>query len=143
MKKVLAVASFGGHWIQLTEITKNLSPKHEYIYLTTSKDASKEKNIFVVNDANAKNKFLLIKQFFSVLKLIWIIKPDIILSTGASVGLFAIIAGKTINAKCIWVDSIANAKQMSKSGKLATYFTKHVFSQWKHINNVNYCGRLL
>ena len=35
MKKVLAVASIGGHWVQLLRIASSLEATHEVAYMST------------------------------------------------------------------------------------------------------------
>ena len=35
MKKILAVASIGGHWVQLLRITRPLEEHYEVVYMST------------------------------------------------------------------------------------------------------------
>jgi hypothetical protein len=35
--------------------------------------------------------------------------------------------------KTVWIDSIANAEEISKSGKLAKRFSDIWLTQWKHL----------
>jgi len=77
----------------------------------------------------------LIHSFFKVWKLISTTKPDVIITTGAAPGLMAVIVGKIRNIKTVWIDSIANAEKLSMSGRLATYFSDKVYTQWLHLAN--------
>ncbi|WP_147677620.1 glycosyltransferase family protein [Algibacter pacificus] len=137
MKKVLAVASVGGHWIQLTR----LQPAFEDMDLTfmTTKQSFKEMvpnyKFHVINDANRNNKIKLVKVFFDIFIKIVKIKPDIIITTGAAPGLMAIIAGKLIGVKTIWIDSIANVEELSMSGKIASKIANRVYTQWEDLSN--------
>lgn len=60
-------------------------------------------------------------------------RPDVIISTGAAVGLAAILWGKVIGAKTIWVDSIANAEELSGSGAKVGRFADVWLTQWEHL----------
>jgi UDP-N-acetylglucosamine:LPS N-acetylglucosamine transferase len=78
---------------------------------------------------------LLIKQAFEVFKVVMKIKPDIIITTGASVGIWAILTGSLLHCKCIWVDSIANSENISLSGKVVKPFTDVHITQWAKLES--------
>ena len=63
--KTLAVASSGGHWVQLKRLSPLLN-KYDCTYLTTSTNLNNSK-VLTTNDANFKTPILLLKQAFSVL----------------------------------------------------------------------------
>ncbi|MFH1119560.1 MAG: hypothetical protein V1775_07030 [Bacteroidota bacterium] len=134
-KKVLAVASGGGHWIQLLR----LQPAFEgcrVIYISTHKGYHKQVNdsvFYSVTDANRWNKFKLIRMAFEVMYIVLKEKPDIIISTGAAPGLFAVAWGKLTGSKTIWLDSIANVERISMSGRLAKPFSNVHLTQWNHL----------
>lgn len=71
--------------------------------------------------------------FFSYLKIIRKEKPEAIITTGAAPGLMAIVAGRLSGVKCLWIDSIANASELSDSGKMARRLANRIFTQWKHV----------
>ena len=145
--KVVAIASAGGHWIQLLR----LKPAYEaadLIYISTEKsfaETVKEHRFYTVPDANRWNKMLLLKMAVEVFKIIRREKPDVVISTGAAPGLLGIIAGKTIGAKTIWIDSIANVEQLSLSGKLASRVASRTYTQWPHLASgaILYNGNVL
>ena len=61
------------------------------------------------------------------------LRPDIVVTTGASVGLFSLIAGKFLGAKTIWLDSIANTAELSLSGQKARRFADLYLTQWPEL----------
>ena len=67
--------------------------------------------------------------FFLVLR----VRPDIVISTGALPGYMAIRLGKLFGARTIWVDSIANAHELSASGKHVGKFADLYLTQWEHL----------
>jgi UDP-N-acetylglucosamine transferase subunit ALG13 len=142
--KVLALSSTGGHWVQMLR----LQPAFEdcdVTYATTNADY--QSDILVdpeqtpregitfrtIIDANRTQKF---KLLLSLLSVAWVIiseKPDIILSTGAAPGFLAIRIGKLLAMKTIWIDSIANAEELSMSGKKAGKHASLWLTQWEHL----------
>lgn len=144
-KKVLAVSNSGGHWVQMMRLRKAWA-SHNVTYFTTEK----EYRDFVISDAkerglaipafystvpaSAWNKLNLIRQLLKVLWVIVYVRPDIIVSTGASIGVFAFKIGKLIGAKTIWVDSIANAENISRSGQIVQNNADIWLTQWEHLS---------
>ena len=47
------------------------------------------------------------------------------------------MCGKLLGAKTIWVDSIANAQELSLSGKRAGKFADLWLTQWQELSNKN------
>ena len=141
---LLCVASFGGHWVQLKLITSGL--KGGKVYLTTENDSSIDE-IYIVNNASANNKLALLLQFLRVFILFLVIRPKVVISTGASIGLVSIVVGRFFLCKTIWVDSIANYERLSRSGQLARKFASVTLSQWPHVaekyENVYFEGAIL
>ncbi|MFT4644254.1 MAG: UDP-N-acetylglucosamine:LPS N-acetylglucosamine transferase, partial [Planctomycetota bacterium] len=114
MKKILAISSPGGHWTQMQRVTSSFSG-HEVIYISTLKGYAKEvpKNkYYLVKDASAWSKFSLLVLFFQLMKIVINERPDIVITTGAAPGLFAIIISRFLGAKTIWLDSIANYEKI-------------------------------
>jgi UDP-N-acetylglucosamine:LPS N-acetylglucosamine transferase len=61
-------------------------------------------------------------------------RPDVIVSTGAAPGLIAVILGKLVGAKTIWIDSVANSERLSMSGRIAGKFADLWLTQWRHLD---------
>jgi UDP-N-acetylglucosamine:LPS N-acetylglucosamine transferase len=133
--RILAVASGGGHWKQLI-LLSDAFRGHETKYITTIKglpDESGITNYDIVKDSNKNEKLSVIFSFYQIVKIVLTYKPTVVVTTGASPGLLAIICGRLIGAKTIWIDSIANAEELSLGGKLSKRFSKVVLSQWQHL----------
>jgi len=132
----LAVASGGGHWQQLML----LSPAFEncdVIYVSTNPrlvDRELCPDFFVVNDTNRYNLFGAIKCLVQCAMLIWRVKPDFILSTGALPGLICIAVGRLSGVNTLWIDSFANSERPSMCGMVARRFVDHWFTQWEHLD---------
>ncbi|WP_299235919.1 hypothetical protein [uncultured Halomonas sp.] len=72
-------------------------------------------------------------------------QPDLVISTGAAPGLLVLFAGFLLGKKTLWVDSIANCRRLSLSGRAAKLFATRVLTQWPDLatGRVCYLGRLL
>lgn len=131
----MAISSSGGHWIQMLR----LRPAFEgcdVTYATTYADYEHDvpgERFRSIVDANRTQKCKLLISALSILWVILIERPKIILSTGAAPGFFAIFVGKIFRRKTIWIDSIANAEELSLSGQKAGKHTDLWLTQWEHL----------
>lgn len=135
--KVLAIASAGGHWIQLLRLLPAFEGM-EVVFVSTHKSFSetvKGYKFYSVPDANRWNKLRLVYMGAVILRLVLNVKPDIIVTTGAAPGLMGIMAGKIVGAKAVWVDSIANVEKISLSGRIAQRFADRAYTQWPELSN--------
>lgn len=135
MKKIIAVASGGGHWVQLLRL-RPAFVGHDVQYLSTNIDYSNEiaGRLHVVTDANMWNKLKLCKMFIEVAWIILKVRPDVVVTTGAAPGFAAIMFGRLIGARTIWIDSIANSEELSSSGRQARRFAHAWVTQWEHLS---------
>lgn len=135
MRKVLAIASGGGHWIQLRRIVPAFEGC-EIVYVTTLQSYRYEvgeARFYVVPDANRWNRIRLIRM---AVKLVWVMlreRPDLVVSTGAAPGFFAVRLGRALGAKTVWIDSIANVEELSLSGKKVGPYVDLWLTQWPHL----------
>ncbi len=86
-----------------------------------------------VTDANLSEKLRLVQQLGQILLAVLRHRPDVIITTGAAPGYFAIRFGKLVGARTIWIDSMANAEELSKSGKEARKYADLWLTQWEHL----------
>jgi UDP-N-acetylglucosamine:LPS N-acetylglucosamine transferase len=139
MKKIriLAVASIGGHWIQLLRITESLKIEFEFSFLSTHEKCAimvKEHQFYKLNDFNRWDFYKLFLSFYKAIKIIIRNKPDVVISTGAAPGLITLFAAKILCKKTIWIDSIANIQRLSFSGKIASLFVSQTYTQWESLS---------
>ncbi|HWO35935.1 MAG TPA: hypothetical protein VNO32_44665 [Candidatus Acidoferrum sp.] len=133
--KVLAVASSGGHWTQLLRILPALTSS-EIVFVTvlqSYRSQVPENRFYFVNDANRWNKLRLITL---AIRVAWIIgkeRPDVVVSTGAAPGYFALLFGRLFGARTIWIDSITNIERLSMSGSLVGRHADLWLTQWPHL----------
>lgn len=133
--RLLAVASGGGHWVQLMRILPAFE-EHEVVLVTVNQgdlDAHPEHRGHVVPDATRWNKFRLVQL---ALQLLWIVlreRPAFVVTTGAAPGFLALRLAKLCGSKTVWIDSIANVQELSLSGRKAGKFADLWLTQWEHL----------
>jgi UDP-N-acetylglucosamine:LPS N-acetylglucosamine transferase len=133
--KTLAVASSGGHWVQLRRVIPAFADS-EVVYVTvleSYRSQVPENRFYAVNDATRWDKLALLRL---ALRLAWIIakeKPSVVVSTGAAPGYFAVLLGRWFGARTIWIDSMANIDELSMSGARAGRHADLWLTQWPHL----------
>ncbi|MCP4743621.1 MAG: oligosaccharide biosynthesis protein Alg14 [Actinomycetales bacterium] len=134
-RRILAVASSGGHWIQLRRMSPAF-PVGETTWVSTSPGHRNEvlPDAFrMVPDCNRWDKVAVLK---SALKMAWVVmrlRPTHVVTTGAAPGYFAIFFSKLLGARTLWIDSVANAEELSMSGSKARGTANEVWSQWPEL----------
>lgn len=133
--KVLAISSGGGHWVQLMR----LRPAFEgcdVTYATVQEGYRSDvgdADFRVVRNGNRWSKTDLLLSALGILRLLLSVKPDVVITTGAAPGYFAVRFGKWLGARVVWVDSVANAQELSMSGIKAGSFVDLWLTQWPHL----------
>lgn len=145
--KILAIASVGGHWIQLLRL-KPAFDQNELVFVSTKKSFAEMvpgHKYYNIPDFNRNNKLGLIRSLFKMAVIIKREKPKFVITTGAAPGLIGLFVGKIFGAKTIWIDSIANVEQLSMSGRIALKFSNRVYTQWPELaeKNIFYSGNVL
>lgn len=134
-KKILAVASAGGHWVQLLRLRPSFAGNLVY-YVSTNRSLEFQvapSRMYVVRDANMWDKFGLVIMAIHLLWILVRVRPNVVITTGAAPGFFAIVFGRLLGAKTIWIDSIANADELSLAGRKAKRWADHWLTQWPEL----------
>lgn len=144
---ILAVSSGGGHWEELMLLRPAFANVNQ-VFGTTNAELAKRDHIDAFEflpDANRDEPWRATTCFLAAFHLVWKVRPDVLITTGALPGLFCLIWARLLGARTIWVDSIANSDQPSLSGRLARPFTHEWFTQWEHLaqNSRRYEGAIL
>lgn len=133
--RILAVASGGGHWVQLLRLRPAFNGC-DVAYVTVQRSYAEQVagcRFYQITDATRWSRWDLLKM---VLQVAWVVlreRPDVVISTGAAPGVVALRFGKWLGAKTVWLDSIANVERMSMSGERVRAFTDMWLTQWDHL----------
>ncbi|MGF6862973.1 UDP-N-acetylglucosamine:LPS N-acetylglucosamine transferase [Rhodobacteraceae bacterium MBR-64] len=160
MKKpphVMAVASAGGHWVQLMRLRPawagcrvtyvTTEPDfRETVHRLAAQDGEPAPVFHTVIEANRWQKVRLLRQLAGLVYILLRARPDVVISTGAAAGYFALRIGRFLGARTIWVDSMANAEELSMSGQRIGKHTDLWLTQWEHLarpDGPTYLGSVL
>lgn len=133
--RVLAVSSGGGHWIQLLRLRPAFAGT-DVVFVSVGESRAADvapAPYRAIPDANRAQK---IKLLWLLLRLFWLVarlRPDVVVSTGAAPGYFAVRIGRMMGARTLFLDSIANAEELSLSANLAKRHCDLVLTQWPHL----------
>jgi UDP-N-acetylglucosamine:LPS N-acetylglucosamine transferase len=133
--RVLAVASGGGHWIQLLRLRPAFAGAAVH-YATVDRAQRGDVagcGFHTFRDANRDRKLFLLIQIIQLAWIILRVRPHVIVSTGASCGYVAIRLGRMLRCRTLFIDSVANAAQLSLSGQLASRHADLMLTQWPHL----------
>jgi UDP-N-acetylglucosamine:LPS N-acetylglucosamine transferase len=132
---VLAISSGGGHWVQLLR----LRPAFEGCDVTFATVQQGYQSqvagaaFRTVPDSNRWAKLSALRSAFRIFLLLLELRPDVVVTTGAAPGCFAVYFAKWLGIRSIWIDSIANAEELSLSGQMVKGKADLWLTQWPHL----------
>ena len=139
-KKVLFISSTGGHLDELMQLRPMFDKYEHYIVTEKTKSNLKLKDKFpkrltLLVYGTKKNKLLypfilLINSFISLFVYIKF-RPDFIVSTGAHTAGPMCCIGKLLGSKIIFIETFANSKTKSVTGRLIYKFADLFIVQWE------------
>lgn len=147
-KKILAISSGGGHWIELLRLRPAFAG-HFVVYATVSEAYRAHIGnapLRVISDATRWDRIGLMRTSAQVLRLLLEERPDVVVSTGALPGFFGVVLGKRLGAKTIWLDSLANVEELSMSGQKVAPHADLWLTQWEDLaypGGPRYAGSVL
>lgn len=133
--KVLAVASGGGHWVQLLRVLPAFDGA-EIVFASPHPDCRDDvpgHRVHLVTDANQWERLRVLRLAFEMFGIVARERPDVVFSTGAAPGFFALFFGRLFGARTIWLDSLANADRLSLSARLVRPFARLWLTQWPEL----------
>lgn len=141
--RVLALASAGGHWVQLRRLRPAwagcdvaYATSHSGYRSEVERDAETERvapRFYTFPEASRWNRLRLLWQCLAVARIVWKERPQVVISTGASAGYFALCVARWLGARTVWVDSIANSAELSLAGRKVGRHADLWLTQWQHL----------
>jgi UDP-N-acetylglucosamine:LPS N-acetylglucosamine transferase len=148
-KKILAISSGGGHWVELLRLRPALRG-HHVVYVTVSaayREQVGDAPLWVVRDATRWDRLGVARVAAQILAILLRERPDVVVSTGALPGFLGVLLAKRLlGARTIWVDSLANASELSLSGQRAGAHADLWLTQWPELarpGGPRYVGSML
>jgi UDP-N-acetylglucosamine:LPS N-acetylglucosamine transferase len=110
------------------------------IFATTNRELATRdgvRHVHLLPDSNRDEPRLALSCMIASAKLVWRVRPTMVVTTGALPGLFCLIFARLLGAKTVWIDSIANSDHPSLSGTCARPFATRWYTQWEHLRSAH------
>ncbi len=133
--RVVAIASAGGHWVQLRRLEPAFE-KCEVIYIGTDPALAPgvaPARFHCVPDATRWSKTRLLLLAWKLFRILRRERAQVVVSTGSAPGYLALRIGKRLGARTVWIDSISNTEELSLSGRRVGPFADLWLTQWPHL----------
>lgn len=147
--KVLAIASGGGHWVQMRRIVPAFAG-FEIAYASVDPSSAADvpgHRFHAFRDVSRRDRLGVAVLIGQLLRILAVERPDVVVTTGSAPCLFALGLAKTLlRSRTIWIDSIANAERLSSSGAQARRVADVWLTQWEHLarpEGPHYMGAVL
>lgn len=135
-RKILAIASGGGHWVQLRRINEAFEGL-DVVFASVRSEYAEDvpgHRFYAVRDVTRWDRVGFVVLAVQLLMIFLREKPTVVLTTGSAPGLVALMLAKCLfRARTMWIDSVANYAQMSVSGMRAKRFADVWLTQWPHL----------
>lgn len=131
-KRVLAIASGGGHFIQLMRLSPAWDGHHASIATVdqSSRALVGDTPFHTFRDVSRADWWHIPATTLAIAAILIKVRPQVIITTGALPGLIACTLARPFGVKSLWVDSIANSEVLSGSGALASRVCSQAVTQW-------------
>lgn len=145
--RVLAIASGGGHWVQLLRMRPawdGCAVTYATVHADSAVDVAPAP-LLTFTDASRKDWWRLGVVAVQMAGIVARVRPHVVVTTGAAPPLFALLFARALGARTLWVDSIANGEVLSSSGRLARRVATQRLTQWPDLatDDIAYWGSVL
>jgi UDP-N-acetylglucosamine:LPS N-acetylglucosamine transferase len=136
MRKVMAVASGGGHWVELRRIMPAFAGT-EVFYVSTEAEADADlapARYYAVTNVSRRSRLAFLSTIRQIFAIVRAERPEVVVTTGAAPGFVALVLAKLLcRSRTVWIDTVAHTEGMTLSGRLARPFADAWLVQWPHL----------
>jgi UDP-N-acetylglucosamine:LPS N-acetylglucosamine transferase len=148
--KICLAASTGGHLTQLLRIEEAWRDMPHF-FVTPGEPLSSRltggAKAYSVCAANRRRPLHVLRMFFQCAGILLKERPNVIVSTGATVGCVLCILVKLTRGRVVWIDTISHPDRLTLSGRIVRPFADLFLVQWpalqKRYRKVTYVGSVL
>ncbi len=142
MKKLLFISSTGGHLNELLQLDDIIKKYDSYLVTEKTKSTKSLKKqykdrvkflIYGTKHNKIVYPFKLLANCFISLYYYFLIKPDVIVTTGAHTAGPMCCIGKILGSKIIYIETFANINTKTVTGSLIYKFADLFIVQWKEM----------
>ena len=130
---LLLVCTSGGHFSTMYRL-KPFWEKHNRVWVSDPRCNVKllsqnNEKLYCLPFQAPRDYFALLRNMPRIFKIVFKEKPELIVSTGASIAIGFAIAAKILRKKFIYIESISRSVDLSLSGKLVYYLADEFYVQ--------------
>jgi len=148
--KVALVCSSGGHLFELYAL-QSFWREHKHFWVTfpgaDTQCILSEEQMYLAHCPTNRNLVNLVRNLLLAFKILRWEKPDVIISTGAGIGMPFIYVGRLLGIKTIYVELITRVNDLSLTGKLVYFVVDTFLVQWPELaerySKTRFVGRCL
>ncbi len=134
--KLLLTCTSGGHFATMKDL-QNFWSNYDRTWVThLEKDTAVIQNAEVIRwipYQGPRDIFSFLKNLPTVFDVVKAEKPDLIISTGASIAVSFAIVAKLLGIRFIYIESITRSQDLSLSGKLVYHLCDDFYVQWPQL----------
>lgn len=135
MKLLLACTS-GGHFATMSGL-RDFWSMHDRVWVTdfggNNKDLDKFEKVHWLPYQAPRDWLTLLKNIPATFKILRLERPDVIISTGASISINFAIAARLLGIHFIYIESISRSQELSLSGKIVYPLVNELYVQWPNL----------
>ncbi|HLC79232.1 MAG TPA: PssD/Cps14F family polysaccharide biosynthesis glycosyltransferase [archaeon] len=133
--KICLACSAGGHLSEMLQL-EDFYKKYPHFFITferaDTQSLAKSKKVFFA-PLPGRNPVASVQCFLQSFDIIRKENPDVVISTGADIGLLACAAGKILGKKVVFIESFCRPLEPGVSGKIAYRFADLFIYQWREL----------
>lgn len=132
--KLLLVSTSGGHFATMKNLQSFWS-QHERTWVTdrqkdTESLLDQSESVHWLPYQAPRDVKALLKNLPAILRILRKEKPDLVVSTGASLAIGSALISKILGIKFIYIESISRSQDLSISGKIVYPLSYEFYVQW-------------
>lgn len=145
--KLLVAATTGGHLTEAMSLLGGMADA-EFVILTEKTARMPDKKVYFYGTIRTKSIMMVVQSFFVGLWVILKERPNWVITTGAEVGLGAVLAAKLLGRKTIFIETVTRYKNATSAGKLCyplvnKFYVQHDASRSLFGKKAEYIGGLM
>ncbi len=131
--KLMLVSTSGGHFATMNGL-KPFWSLHQRVWVTDLKKDTEvldgREKVYWLPYQGPRKLLAFALNLPKVFKILAQERPDLVISTGASIAVSFAVAAKVLGIRFIYIESISRSKELSFSGKLIYRLCNEFYVQW-------------
>lgn len=131
--KLMLVCTSGGHFSTMRGL-KSFWSRHSRLWVTDKKSDTlwldSRETVVWMPYQGPRDWLAFLRSFPRTLKLLMNHRPDMVVSTGASISVNFAIVARLLGIRFIYIESISRSSSLSLSGRLVYFLANEFYVQW-------------